>query len=566
MFSNIVKRFLPTIRHCRFVSSSSSSSSFSTNFSYRQYLVSDLSNINLIDRSVSLHGWLQYRRMNSFGVLRDHSGLIQFILPSSMKEERQIFKQTPVESCIYINGILKKRPEKDINTNMLLGHLEIHVTDFKVINACLPVLPLDVSKYHESDESTRLMYRYLDFRRDIMQERIRFRSAFIAKVREFLLKHSFIDIETPSLFRRTPGGAREFIVPTHLQNGGLFYALTQSPQQFKQLLMIGGFDRYFQIAKCFRDETGRPDRQPEFTQIDLELSFVSRENIFSLIEQLLVACWPDKIEKIPFPRLTFAECMSRYGTDKPDTRFDLEIEHNLEQLSITSPISLNDIKCIIDDNDIQYDNNNRKFLLNKTDNEEECLIKMGRLRLKLADILEKQYKIELRKRRQWNFLWITDFPLFTPMTDDRTKLESTHHPFTAPIDQHLSLLSSKKDWSRIIGQHYDLVLNGFEVAGGSIRIYDSFIQRFILHDILNLPIEHLEHLLKALEYGAPPHGGIALGLDRLLALVLETEHIRDVIAFPKTSNGKDLMAQAPSQVEQSELDYYFLQINKKKHH
>jgi aspartyl-tRNA synthetase len=283
-----------------------------------------------------------------------------------------------------------------------------------------------------------------------------------------------------------------------------------------------------------------------------------------LVEELLVACWPDKLPKIPFPRLTYAECMSRYGIDKPDTRFDLHIEHNSSQLSITSPIPLNDLKDLIDDYDIQYDNNQKKFLLNKTnDDDEECLIKMGKFRLKLADFLEKEHQIELRKKRQWNFLWITDFPLFTPMSDDRTKFESTHHPFTAPIDEHLSLISSKKDWSRIIGQHYDLVLNGFEVAGGSIRIYDSFLQRFILHDILQLPIEHLEHLLKALEYGAPPHGGIALGLDRLLALVLETEHIRDVIPFPKTSNGKDLMGHAPSIVEQSELDYYFLNINKK---
>jgi len=257
--------------------------------------------------------------------------------------------------------------------------------------------------------------------------------------------------------------------------------------------------------------------------------------------------------------------MSRYGTDKPDTRFTLEIEHTSDKLSITSPIPFNDVKDLITDDDdvIQYDNNNRKFSINKTNNEEECLIKMGKFRLKLADLLEKEYKIELRKKRQWNFLWITDFPLFTPMADDNTKFESTHHPFTAPIDEHLSLISSKKDWSRITGQHYDLVLNGFEVGGGSIRIYDSYLQRFILHDILQLPIEHLEHLLKALEYGAPPHGGIALGLDRLLALVLETEHIRDVIPFPKTSNGKDLMGHAPSIVEQSELDYYFLNINKK---
>lgn len=319
------------------------------------------------------------------------------------------------------------------------------------------------------------------------------------------------------------------------------------------------------ISESFIFLLGRPDRQPEFTQIDLELSFVSRENIFSLIEQLLAACWPDSLDNIPFPRLTFAECMSRYGTDKPDTRFALEIEHSSDKLSITSPIPLNDIKILLteDDNDIQYDNNNRKFSITKTNNEEECLIKMGKFRLKLANLLEKEYQIELRKNRQWNFLWVTDFPLFTPMTDDKTKFESTHHPFTAPIDEHLSIISSKKDWSRIIGQHYDLVLNGFEVAGGSIRIYDSFLQRFILHDILQLPIEHLEHLLKALEYGAPPHGGIALGLDRLLALALETEHIRDVIPFPKTSLGRDLMAQAPSAIEQSELDYYFLKINKK---
>ena len=228
----------------------------STKFSYRENLVADLSNANLIDQKVSIYGWLQHRRMNSFGVLRDHSGLIQFLLPSSLKTERQILKETPVESCIHIKGILRKRPERDINPQVQLGHLEIDATDFQVLNSCLPVLPIDLSKYHESDEITRLTYRYLDFRRDEMQNRIRFRSLFVSKIREFLLKHSFVDIETPSLFRRTPGGAREFLVPTHLQGGGLFYALTQSPQQFKQLLMIGGFDRYFQIAKCFRDETG----------------------------------------------------------------------------------------------------------------------------------------------------------------------------------------------------------------------------------------------------------------------------------------------------------------------
>ena len=257
--------------------------------------------------------------------------------------------------------------------------------------------------------------------------------------------------------------------------------------------------------------------------------------------------------------------MARYGIDKPDTRFDLHIEHHSSGFAIVSPIDLKNTEDLLNNDDgIQYDRETRRFVLIKTEKEEECLMKMGKFRLKLADFLEEKHQMILRKKRQWNFLWITDFPLFTRSNDDPTKLESTHHPFTAPIDEHLPLIASKNDWSRIIGQHYDLVLNGFEVGGGSIRIYDSILQRFILHDILQLPVEHLEHLLKALEYGAPPHGGIALGLDRLLALVLETNHIRDVIPFPKTSLGKDLMSQSPSPVEQSELDYYFLNINKKK--
>ena len=294
------------------------------------------------------------------------------------------------------------------------------------------------------------------------------------------------------------------------------------------------------------------------------MSFVSRENIFDLVEQLILTCWPDPLPMKSFPRITYAESMLRYGTDKPDTRFGLEIEQNDREYFIESPIILNNVENFLNsETEIQYDGS-KKFSLLKDHHVELCLTKMGKFRLKLANFLEQEYKIELRKKRQWNFLWITDFPLFTPMNDDPTKFESTHHPFTAPIDKHQSLITSKQHWSTIIGQHYDLVLNGYEVAGGSIRIFDSSLQRFILNDILQLPMEHLEHLLKALEYGAPPHGGIALGLDRLLALALETEHIRDVIPFPKTSNGKDLMAKAPSSVEQSELDYYFLKVRNEK--
>lgn len=262
--------------------------------------------------------------------------------------------------------------------------------------------------------------------------------------------------------------------------------------------------------------------------------------------------------------MTFAEAMRRFGTDKPDTRFGLEIEENNEEFFITSPIVLDDLQGFVCPKEIHFDRQ-RTFSMKKTNDGdvEQSLTQLGKFRLIFADYLEKTHRLELRKKRQWNFLWITDFPLFTPTNAERTQFESTHHPFTAPIDEHLSWINSPQQWAQMTGQHYDLVLNGFEVAGGSIRIFDSFLQRFVLHDILRLPIEHLEHLLKALGYGAPPHGGIALGLDRLLALLLETEHIRDVIAFPKTSNGKDLMAQAPSAVEQSELDYYFLKIEGK---
>lgn len=290
---------------------------------------------------------------------------------------------------------------------------------------------------------------------------------------------------------------------------------------------------------------------------------MSRENIINLVEELIHHCWPDQLPVRRFPRLTYAEAMHRYGSDKPDTRFGLEIEHGDDQIFIRAPFVLRDVQDILKENaTIQFDGKDL-FSMKKTANIDDCLTEMGKFRLRLADLLEKDHQLTLRGKRQWNFLWVVDFPLFTRSVDNEDQFESTHHPFTAPIDEHRKWLTSPERWSQITGQHYDLVLNGFEVAGGSIRIHDASVQRYVLNDILHLPIEHLEHLLQALEYGAPPHGGIALGLDRLLALALETKHIRDVIAFPKTSQGKDLMAIAPSLVEQEELDYYFLKIQRK---
>ncbi|CAF0754292.1 unnamed protein product [Didymodactylos carnosus] len=545
---------------------SSSSSSAANSYCSRSHILSELTPSH-VNQTVSLYGWLQYKRLNFIGVIRDYSGSLQFIIPSSLSKCRSLLKQTSLESCIHLNGVIRLRPENQINPQMKSGQLELHLDDFTVINPSLPQLPIDLSQYHHSDEYVRLKYRYLDFRQQIMQHRIRYRSEFVSKIRTYLLKHHFVDIETPTLFRRTPGGAREFIVPTHMNEGGLFYCLTQSPQQFKQLLMIGGFDRYFQIARCYRDETGRPDRQPEFTQVDIEMSFIRREHILLLIEELLSDCWPDKVS-YPFPQLTYRQCMDRYGTDKPDTRFKFEIEHDTanKQLSICLP---KEYSSLLKEEDFSLMNERFMRVTNENDqicftithelnNKDECLSLLGSLRLSLANVLEKKYNVKLRSRRQWSFLWVTDFPLFT-YDSQTSSLESTHHPFTAPIDEHLAILDNHP--LDIIGQHYDLVLNGYEIGGGSIRIHNSKLQRHILENILHIESDHLEHLLHALEYGAPPHGGIALGLDRILAILLETEHIRDVIPFPKTSMGKDLMANAPSEISKQELDWYYLKMS-----
>lgn len=465
-------------------------------------------------------------------------------------------------------------------------------------------------------EPLRLQHRYLDLRNSTLHNNLRLRSKVVMRIREFLCNHHhFVDVETPTLFRRTPGGAQEFVVPT--KHEGLFYSLTQSPQQFKQLLMIGGLDRYFQIARCYRDESTRPDRQPEFTQVDIELSFVTTSGVCSLVEEMLAFCWPPHLPAVicPFPRISYAEAMENYGCDKPDTRFEIRLKNIPQPLKDCVPFfnqetsrdTLSDfsIKSIVvprfapyfkrsaenrfrEEAKNNYANVGLAFIrvdsagvwsssLNKFLTEDVrcktneiyelqqddvvilCFGKtrlvyslLGKLRLDCAELLENS-GVAVRDPNVQNFLWVIDFPLFE--RNDAGVFESMHHPFTAPHPSDHSLLYTEP--TKVRGQHYDLVLNGAEIGGGSIRIHDPVLQRFVLDNILKEDVSHLNHLIEALESGCPPHGGIALGLDRLIAIMCKSSSIRDVIAFPKSLEG-DLMANAPARISDDEKKLYHL--------
>lgn len=441
------------------------------------------------------------------------------------------------------------------------------------------------------------------------------------KMREYLCnQHGFVDVETPTLFKRTPGGAKEFLVPT--QEPGKFYSLPQSPQQFKQLLMVGGVDRYFQVARCYRDEGSRPDRQPEFTQVDIEMSFVDQLGIQRLIEGLLRYSWPEEKGTLPdpFPIMTYAEAMSSYGVDKPDTRFQMKITDVTAQMR---PLSLGfvqealsksqgcvkairvpegaihlkekaldsilqtirdqykqDVMAVIVRSDGSWKSplgkklteELQKALAVATGAKAEDLLllaagphdtactALGKLRLDLASQLE-ECGVPLRDPNTFHVFWVVDFPLFLPKEENPEELESAHHPFTAPHPDDMELLCS--DPAKVRGQHYDLVLNGNEIGGGSIRIHNSELQLRVLEDILKEDVNLLSHLLQALESGAPPHGGIALGLDRLISVLVGAQSIRDVIAFPKSFRGHDLMSNAPDYVSAEDLQLYHIQVTSK---
>ncbi|CAF0999083.1 unnamed protein product [Brachionus calyciflorus] len=606
--------------------------SFSSNFSRSHYC----GELDTKDdgRNVSLCGWVQKTRFKNFLLLRDIQGIVQVVFDDEFLNQgsnRKIVEKLNEESVLSIRGLVRRRPQGQENPKMKTGFVEVKCDSIEILNESRPQLPFEISDFNRPNETIRLKYRYLDLRFKELQQNIILRSNFVQKVREFMKTQNFLDIETPTLFRRTPGGAREFIVPTN--KSGQFYCLTQSPQQFKQLLMVAGFERYYQVARCYRDENSKPERQPEFTQIDIEMSFINEKDIMNLIENLVHSCWPfESKPQIPFERMKFDEAFNSYGVDKPDIRFDFKIKNltslttKLKQTGLSrldnliknnSGFNLLAIKIPKENNLIslkQIEKTYKKIFevtnfLNSSiketfsfmalrDNESSSLVKfltqefsdqirremnlgenetlillgsscknksleiLGKLRLSLADMIDEKNKeingdkaVLLRDPKIFKFLWVVDFPLFT-MNEETGQFESTHHPFTAPINEHLHLVKESRDLENVIGLHYDLVLNGSEVAGGSIRIHNSDLQRHVLENILKEDTSQLEHLIEALSYGAPPHGGIAIGLDRFTAILCGTQNIRNVIAFPKNQAGRDLMSSAPSSVSQEELDFY----------
>ncbi|UMM34743.1 hypothetical protein L5515_007682 [Caenorhabditis briggsae] len=554
------------------------------------------------DEKVSVMGWLSHKRMDRFFVLRDAYGSVQATIPEN-SELKRLLKDLPYESIVRVDGVVVDRGENR-NKAMKTGDIEIGVKKLTVLNKAVSNLPLLPGV--NANERTRLKYRYIDLRSDKLQRSLRIRSEFVHNLRKFLVEKSgFVDVETPTLFRRTPGGATEFVVPAPSPNHGMAYSLPQSPQQFKQLLMVGAIDRYFQIARCYRDEGSKGDRQPEFTQVDVEMSFTTQEGVMQLIEDMVISAWPESLNHIkpksPFPRISYSEAMAKYGIDKPDMRIPWEIEdvksgifnflkkndcenwrarvivcRGTGKTSISNSIK-NEWKRLI-----QMNENGRNFAIchpsqkswfKSVENqkivdefvltEDDVLIvcwghsdgvywTLGQLRNYVAEVCG------LRSKGGVTAHWVVDFPLFS---FEEGQLVSTHHPFTAPVEKDKEMLfeSDNQKLLQITGQHYDLVMNGVEMGGGSVRIENSEIQRHVLK-VLGEPTEEMEHLLNALSYGAPPHGGFALGLDRFVAMLASDGNpltpVRDVIAFPKTKNGKDLMSDAPTTLSQKQLQRY----------
>ncbi|XP_050307458.1 aspartate--tRNA ligase, mitochondrial [Anthonomus grandis grandis] len=574
-------------------------------YTYRTHTCGQL-NLDNVGQKVLICGWLEYQRMNKFVVLRDSYGETQLIIPDKEAHIKELLKNIPYESIIQVKGTVRSRPKDMINTRQATGEIEVLVNSLEVLNKAQDNLPFNIREFQKAKEALRMQYRYLDIRFPQMQNNLRVRSKVLARMREFLIGNDFIDVETPTLFKATPGGAQEFIVPTRFP--GKFYSLVQSPQQFKQMLMAGAVDRYFQIAKCYRDEGARPDRQPEFTQLDIELSFTSLEGVIQLIEELLGYALADLCNGIPkkFKRMSYHEAMESYGSDQPDITFDYKLENCINILesnrisqgykdfgayilvfdpkdACTLPKSLKEkmVKVASQYPDAKLVQN--KILkdqwpakMQKLFSVEECrqiLDKfsvddgsvvfiaygskndarsmLGKIRLEYVKFLEQTGNLKIRKKGL-HFLWIVDFPLFE-ISSETGDIQSAHHPFTSPHSDDLKLL--QEDPLKVRALSYDLVLNGNEVGGGSIRIHDPVLQEQIL-DLLKIQKGHLQHILDMLASGCPPHGGIALGLDRLLAILLDMPSIRDVIAFPKTFEGKDPVSQAPAAVSEEVLKLY----------
>ena len=567
-----------------------------------------------VGSQVRLNGWVNTSRLHGkivFVDLRDRYGKTQLVFDETdFLEIFEKIKKLSTEDVISISGTVKNRDEGAINPSMKTGKIEISVSDFSILNKA-STLPFVLTDRNSSEEPLRLKYRYLELRFDELQNNIFIRHNTYQAVRKYLSDNDFLEVETPILMKSTPEGARDFLVPSRVHKGK-FYALPQSPQIYKQILMISGYDRYFQIVKCFRDEDLRADRQPEFTQIDIEMSFVDEEDIFTYMENLtryIFKTVKDIKLSDPFPRMTYAEAMERYGSDKPDVRYEMELidikpftdESDFKAFSDAESVKALLVKTgakysrkVIDDltdkakkygakglawmkfQDGNFNGGISKFFSEslqknisdklKVENDDILLLvgdyknivtkSLGKLRTVIAS------KEKLANENEFKPLWVTEFPMFD-FDDENNRYVAMHHPFTAPRESDIDKLDS--DPKRALSRGYDLTMNGHEIAGGSIRIHSPEVQEKVF-SLLGLTqeeaVDKFGFLVEALRYGAPPHGGIAFGFDRLVMLLAGTENIRAVIAFPKTTSATSLMDDSPSDVDNHQLRDLGLEIKK----
>ena len=579
----------------------------------RTHTCGELTSAN-INEKVSLSGWVNAVRFHGqvvFVDIRDRYGKTQIVYnQDSFKGDFELVKKLSMEDILSVMGVVQERDKNAINPNIATGKVEVFISDHEILNESAP-LPFMITDRNSAEEDFRLKYRFLELRTNELQDNIEVRHRTYQVVRTFLSNNDFLEIETPILMKSTPEGARDYLVPSRIHNGK-FYALPQSPQMYKQLLMISGFDRYFQIVKCFRDEDLRADRQPEFTQIDIEMSFVDENDVMRKCEELTRTIFKvvKNIDLLdPFPKMTYADAMSKYGTDCPDLRYDLllnnfkpfsdksdfkafnsvesvmgivipdgakysrkEIDHLTEHVKRYKAKGLAWMKAdegklnggiskfFHDDLQIEIRNN---FNINDGD----ILFVIGD-KIKITQLSLGALRIEIARKEgyvestEFKPVWITDFPMFEYNEEDK-RYHSLQHPFTQPKSNDLKELKDSPE--AIPSKQYDLIINGYEVAGGSIRIHNSEQQKAIF-DILGIDKkeakERFGFFIDALKYGTPPHGGIAFGFDRLVMLLAGTSNIRDVIAFPKTTSAMSLMDGAPSSVSSDQLKDLGIQIKK----